>query len=89
MQNVLREYTKTEGAGIIVVSARIGSEIAELSEEESAAFLEDLGLEESGLTKLIKSKLCTLRVLSTTSQLAKWSSCMDNRKRHKSTSSGW
>ena len=31
------------------------SEIAELSEEESAAFLEDLGLEESGLTKLIKA----------------------------------
>ena len=53
----VEEYAKAEGAGIVVVSARIESEIAELSDEESAAFLEDLGLEESGLTKLIKAIL--------------------------------
>ncbi len=57
----VEEYAKNEGAGIVVVSARIESEIAELSDEESAAFLEDLGLEESGLTKAYQGKLCTLR----------------------------
>lgn len=58
------EYAKNEGAGIVVVSARIESEIAELSEEESAAFLEDLGLEESGLTKLIKASYALLGLIN-------------------------
>ena len=65
-ENVKRveEYAKNEGAGIVVVSARIESEIAELSEEESAAFLEDLGLEESGLTKLIKASYALLGLIN-------------------------
>ena len=60
----VEEYAKSEGAGIVVVSARIESEIAELSEEESAAFLEDLGLEESGLTKLIKASYALLGLIN-------------------------
>ena len=60
----VEEYAKNEGAGIVVVSARIESEIAELSEEESAAFLEDLGLEESGLTKLIKASYAPLGLIN-------------------------
>lgn len=60
----VEEYAKNEDAGIVVVSARIESEIAELSEEESAAFLEDLGLEESGLTKLIKASYALLGLIN-------------------------
>ena len=60
----VEEYAKNEGAGIVVVSARIESEIAELSEEESAAFLEDLGLDESGLTKLIKASYALLGLIN-------------------------
>ena len=60
----VEEYAKNEGAGIVVVSARIESEIAELSDEESAAFLEDLGLEESGLTKLIKASYALLGLIN-------------------------
>ena len=60
----VEEYAKNEGAGIVVVSARIESEIAELSEEESTAFLEDLGLEESGLTKLIKASYALLGLIN-------------------------
>ena len=60
----VEEYAKAEGAGIVVVSARIESEIAELSDEESAAFLEDLGLEESGLTKLIKASYALLGLIN-------------------------
>ena len=53
-----------DAADSVVVSARIESEIAELSEEESAAFLEDLGLEESGLTKLIKASYALLGLIN-------------------------
>lgn len=60
----VEEYAKNEGAGIVVVSARIESEIAELSDEESAAFLEDLGLDESGLTKLIKASYALLGLIN-------------------------
>ena len=60
----VEEYAKNESAGIVVVSDRIESEIAELSEEESAAFLEDLGLEESGLTKLIKASYALLGLIN-------------------------
>ncbi|WP_127135062.1 redox-regulated ATPase YchF [Veillonella caviae] len=60
----VEEYAAAEGSGIVVVSARIESEIAELSDEESAAFLEDLGLSESGLTKLIKASYALLGLIN-------------------------
>jgi GTP-binding protein YchF len=43
-----------EGAEVVVVCAQIESEIAELEEEEKAVFLRDLGLDESGLDRLIR-----------------------------------
>lgn len=60
----VEEYAAAEGSGIVVVSARIESEIAELSEEEATAFLEDLGLAESGLTKLIKASYSLLGLIN-------------------------
>lgn len=60
----VEEYAAAEGSSIVVVSARIESEIAELSDEESAAFLEDLGLSESGLTKLIKASYALLGLIN-------------------------
>lgn len=58
------EYASKEGAGVVVVSARIESEIAELSDEESALFLEELGLSESGLNKLIKASYSLLGLIN-------------------------
>ena len=58
------EYAAKEGSGVVVVSARIESEIAELSDEEATAFLADLGLEESGLTKLIKASYSLLGLIN-------------------------
>ena len=43
-----------EGAEAVVVCAQIEAEIAELEEDEKEAFLQDLGLEESGLDRLIR-----------------------------------
>ena len=60
----VEKYAAKEGSGVVVVSARIESEIAELSEEEATAFLADLGLEESGLTKLIKASYSLLGLIN-------------------------
>ena len=60
----VEDYATKEGSGVVVVSARIESEITELSDEEATAFLADLGLEESGLTKLIKASYSLLGLIN-------------------------
>ncbi len=49
---------------VFVICAQIEQEIAELEDEEKAMFLEDLGLKESGLEKLIKASYRLLGLLS-------------------------
>lgn len=51
----VEKYAEQDGAEVVVISARIESEIAELDREEKTAFLRDLGLESSGLDRLISS----------------------------------
>lgn len=51
----VREFAEKEGAEVIVVSAKIEEEIAELDQEEKEMFLEELGIEESGLDQLIRA----------------------------------
>ena len=54
--DLVKEAVKDENAQVLVISAKIESEIAELdSYEERKMFLEDLGLDESGVYKLIRS----------------------------------
>ena len=50
----LQEYADREGAKVIKVCARIEEEISQLEDEEKAAFLEELGIKESGLDQLIR-----------------------------------
>jgi GTP-binding protein YchF len=62
---MVREAVKEEGAEILVVAAKIESEIAEFETyEERQLFLSEIGLEESGVNRLIKSAY-TLLNLST------------------------
>ncbi|RYL90878.1 redox-regulated ATPase YchF [Sporolactobacillus sp. THM7-4] len=49
----VKEFAEKDGAEVVAISARIESEIAELDGGEKKAFLEDLGLESSGLDRLI------------------------------------
>ena len=49
----VEERAKEEGAGCVVISAQIESELAVLDEPDRTEFLETLGLEEPGLTRLI------------------------------------
>lgn len=51
----VRSFAEKEGAEVVVISARIEEEIAMLEEDERKVFLEELGLSESGLDKMIKA----------------------------------
>ncbi|MCU6793009.1 MULTISPECIES: redox-regulated ATPase YchF [Paenibacillus] len=51
----VREFAAAEGAEVVPISAKVESEIAELEGEDKAMFLEELGLQESGLNRLIKA----------------------------------
>ena len=60
----VREYADEEKSEVFVVCAQIEQEIAELDDDEKKMFLEDLGLEESGLEKLIKASYRLLGLIS-------------------------
>ncbi len=60
----VREYAAANGSEVFVICAKIEEEIAELDEDEKAMFLEDLGLTESGLEKLIRASYHTLGLMS-------------------------
>ena len=48
------ERAAKEGAGVVVISAKIEAELADLDQAERTAYLADLGLEEPGLNRLIR-----------------------------------
>ncbi|ROR30733.1 hypothetical protein EDD66_102388 [Mobilisporobacter senegalensis] len=60
----VREFAKNEGSEVFVICAQIEQEIAELDEDEKKMFLEDLGLSESGLEKLIRASYKLLGLIS-------------------------
>ncbi len=60
----VQQYAAEEGAEVIVVSAKVESEIAELDAEDAKEFLAELGLEESGLDKLIKASFKLLGLIT-------------------------
>ena len=60
----VREYAKGEKSEVFVVCAEIEAEISELDDDEKKMFLEDLGLKESGLEKLIKASYKLLGLIS-------------------------
>ena len=51
----IREYAAKEESEVIVISAKIEEEIATLDDEDKEMFLEDLGIEEPGLDRLIRT----------------------------------
>ncbi len=51
----VEEMAKAKGAASVVISAAIEEEIAQLDDEDRDAFLEELGLQESGLDRIIKA----------------------------------
>lgn len=61
---IVRDFAKKENSSTIVVSAQIESEISQLEAEEKQMFLEELGLSESGLDKLVKESYTLLGLIS-------------------------
>lgn len=51
--NRVFEYAKNEGSEVVIISAKIESELAELDDDEKMLFLNELGITSSGLDKLI------------------------------------
>ena len=51
----VKEYAKEENSEVVVICAKVESELSELEEEEKELFLEELGIDDSGLNKLIKA----------------------------------
>lgn len=60
----VREYAEKTNSKVFVISAQIEQEISELDEEETRLFLDDLGIEKSGLEKLITASYDLLGLIS-------------------------
>lgn len=60
----VRGYAANEGSEVFVICAQIEQEIAELDDDEKKMFLEDLGLAESGLEKMIRASYSLLGLIS-------------------------
>ncbi|OUS01811.1 redox-regulated ATPase YchF [Gammaproteobacteria bacterium 42_54_T18] len=52
---LVENLAKEEGAQVVAICAKIESEIAELEDDERAEFMEDLGMEEPGLDRVIRA----------------------------------
>jgi GTP-binding protein YchF len=53
--DVVREIARSEGSEVIEMCAKVESELSELNDEDKALFLEELGIKESGLDRLIRA----------------------------------
>ena len=60
----MQEYLKDEEAEILVLAARLEAEISELDEEDRKDFLDDAGLTEPGVSKLVRSAYSMLNLMS-------------------------
>jgi ribosome-binding ATPase len=61
---LVREIAGQEGAQVVKISARIEDEIGELPEDEAKMFLDELGLSESGLNRLVKVGFSALGLMT-------------------------
>ncbi|MBQ4059231.1 MAG: redox-regulated ATPase YchF [Lachnospiraceae bacterium] len=61
---MVKDYAKEYGSEVFAVCAQIEQEISELDDDEKKMFLEDLGLSESGLDKLIRASYSLLGLIS-------------------------
>ena len=60
----VKEYAAIRGAGVIVICAKTEEELSQMEEEDRALFLEEFGLKESGLDKLIRASYALLGLIS-------------------------
>lgn len=61
---IVRGIAESEGSQCVVICAEIEAEVADFDEDEKAMFLEEMGIEESGLDQLVKSSYKLLDLIS-------------------------
>jgi ribosome-binding ATPase YchF (GTP1/OBG family) len=61
---VVEEYAAAEGAQAVAVSAKIEADLAELSAADAAFYMEELGLAEGGLPRMIKASYALLDLIT-------------------------
>ena len=61
---IVKKLADIEGAEVLPICAKTEEELSELDDEERAEFMEDLGIEESGLNRLIKASYALLGLIS-------------------------
>lgn len=68
---IVDEYAKQHGAEMVIISAKIEEELAELSPEEAKEYLEEIGIENSGIEKMIQAvyHLLNLRTYITAGEI--------------------
>jgi len=60
----VKKFAESEGSEVVKVCAKIEAEISELDDDEKIVFLEEMGISESGLDKLIKASYHLLDLIS-------------------------
>ncbi len=60
----VKEYAKAEGAKVITLCAKLEEDLSELEDEDKLMLMQDYGIEESGLDKLIKASYSLLGLIS-------------------------
>ena len=60
----VKDYAVNEGSEVLVICAKTEEELSKMEPDESAMFLEELGLKESGLNRLIKKSYALLGLIS-------------------------
>ena len=60
----VKKIADAEGSLVVAICAEIEAQMAELEDDERAMFLEELGIEESGLDKLVKASYALLNLIS-------------------------
>ena len=62
--NTVRKIAENEGSAVFPICAQIEAEISDMDDEDKAMFLDDLGLETSGLNRIIKEGYSLLGLIS-------------------------
>ena len=60
----LKEYVSALGSDVLIVSAKVEEELSQLEDDERELFIEELGIGESGLSKLVKESYSLLGLIS-------------------------
>lgn len=60
----VKEYAKSEGSEVIVLSAKLEEDLADMSDDEKAIFFAELGIDKSGLDKLVTACYKLLNLIS-------------------------